>query len=97
MRTAAEIDAAGRIARLFHRTPTASWTHPPGERYRYRTRTREDGRNVLAWRELRCDCPERHSPVRESADDPEDPARRSLSSRAPTGLPSAVRKAARDG
>jgi hypothetical protein len=58
VKTVGEIDSTGRIVRIFHRTATASWTHAPGELYRYRTRTKDqDGRNVMGWVEMRCECP----------------------------------------
>lgn len=73
MRTAGEIDSKDRIVRIFHRTSTASRTHAPGERYRYRTRTKdENGRNVMGWVEVRCGCE-----VSESANGPSDAGRRS--------------------
>ena len=57
MKTVAEIDSQGDPVRIFHRTGTAAWTHAPRERYHYRARTRdENGRNVMAWRDMRCDC-----------------------------------------
>jgi hypothetical protein len=57
MRTAIEVDANGDAIRVFHRTATAAWTHVPGGRYRYRTRSRKDGMNGLGWVEVRCACP----------------------------------------
>jgi hypothetical protein len=86
MKIVAEMDPAGKVVRIFHRNANSAWTHAPGDRYRYRTRTRgEDGRNVLAWRELRCDCP-----VRESAGDAYRSARRSSAPKAATGVPEAL-------
>jgi hypothetical protein len=56
MKTALELNRDGSRT-VFHRTATAAWTHAPGERYQYRTRTRDEaGRNHWAWIEMRCDC-----------------------------------------
>jgi hypothetical protein len=52
MKIAAEIDSKGQPLRIFHRTPTAAWTHAPGERYRYR-----GGRHGAGWVEMACPCP----------------------------------------
>jgi len=55
MKTVLELDRDGSRT-VFHRTATAAWTHAPGERYQYRTRTRDEaGRNHWAWIEMRCD------------------------------------------
>lgn len=54
MITVAEVDSKGRTVRIFHRTPATSWTHAPGERYRYWPRRhREPG-----WIEMPCACPQ---------------------------------------
>jgi hypothetical protein len=61
MKTAGEIDAASKVVRIFHRTPTASWTHAPGERYRYWTDKGPRagrGKDRYGWVEMRCDCPQ---------------------------------------
>jgi len=59
VKTVGEIDASGRIVRIFHRTDTATWTHAPGEEYRYWTdRGPQAGRGQdrYGWVEMRCDC-----------------------------------------
>lgn len=54
MKTVAEIDATGEVVRIFHRTQTASWTHAPGEKYRY-----WGGRHGSEhWVEMGCPCTE---------------------------------------
>ncbi len=61
MRTVGEIDRAGNILRIYHQTEAgSSWTHPPGERYRYRAelgpeRRRAEGK--YGWVEMACPCP----------------------------------------
>jgi hypothetical protein len=52
MKTVAEIDSKGRQVRIFYRTPTASWTHAPGERYRYWG----DRHGSEHWIEMPCPC-----------------------------------------
>jgi hypothetical protein len=85
MKTVADIDGQGHPARIFHRTATAAWTHAPGERCRYRARTKDqNGSNVLAWIEMRCDCQ-----VSKSANGSTDDQRRS--SRPETAQPGPAR------
>ena len=61
MYTAHEIDRDGELARVYHRTTSgSSWTHPPGEVYRYwgeRTSTQRETRGRYGWVEVPCDCP----------------------------------------
>ena len=52
MKTVAEIGNKGQQVRIFHRTPTAAWTHVPGERHRYR-----GGRHGAGWVEMAWPCP----------------------------------------
>ena len=51
MKTVAEIDCDGQVVRIFHRTPTAAWTHAPGETYRY-----AGGRHGMGEVTMRCAC-----------------------------------------
>jgi hypothetical protein len=52
MKTVAEINSAGKVARVFHRNANSAWTHVPGQRYRYR-----GGRHGAGWVEMACPCP----------------------------------------
>jgi hypothetical protein len=58
MKTVGEIDAVGRIVRVFHRTDTASWSHPPGVRYTYR-----GGRHGKGQVTMECQCRVSSAPV----------------------------------
>jgi hypothetical protein len=47
-----EIDRTGQVVRIFHRAPSgSSWTHAPGEVYRYFSRSHQN------WVPMRCECP----------------------------------------
>jgi hypothetical protein len=61
MKTVGEIDAEGRLLRIFHRTDTAAWTHAPGERYSFRSSDRHLSRGTAGRMvEMACDCPYSH-------------------------------------
>ena len=62
MMTVGEIDGTGQIVRIFHRTDTASWTHPPGVRYTYR-----GGRHGKGQVTMECPCRGSSPPVKDHA------------------------------
>jgi len=69
--TVGEIDGTSRIVRIFHRTDTASWTHPPGVRYTYR-----GGRHGKGQVTMECQCRVSSAPVMGPTDTDADRAGR---------------------